>query len=96
MAETLARAAGLPAAKLIESRNRRIEAASPPAEAAWVDQTSVPMFEAVQALRGKVIPPSVQALRLWDTSRASDPDGAASESIFINRPHAAMSARLHP
>jgi hypothetical protein len=71
-AAALARTTGLPAARLIEARGRRVEDASPAAQAMWFDRSAAPMFEAIQALRGMVIPPSQQALRQWHGSRGAD------------------------
>ena len=88
-AETLGRATGLPTASLIEARKSRIEDASPAAEASFDDRTSAPMFEAIQALRGKVIPPSHQALRLWEASRSPGARRGAADHLarpFGSRP----------
>lgn len=77
-AKMLAHATGLPMARLIEARNRRIEDASPPAETTLVDRSAASTFEAIQALRRKVIPPSQQALRLWSASGAT---GAGEDDV---------------
>jgi hypothetical protein len=80
-AAALERATGLPMARLIAARDRRVEDASPPAQATWVDRSAAPLFEAIQALRGKVLPPSQQAQRLWNGSRASQAAPARGDGL---------------
>lgn len=71
-AEPLARVTGLPIERLVTARDRRIDASSSPAEAFSVDRTTDRLFEAMEALSGRTIPPSEQALRLWSAVRARD------------------------
>jgi hypothetical protein len=68
-AEPLARVTGLPIERLVAARDRRSEASSPPVEAFSVDRGTDDIFAAMQALSGKVVPPSEQALRLWTAMR---------------------------
>ena len=60
----LARTTGLPIERLVEARDYRIDALSRPARTGSVDRTAGRVFDAMEALSGKAIPPSEQALRV--------------------------------
>ena len=66
-AEPLADVTGLPVAKLIDARDCRV-AHAPPRLAIRVDAQADTLYQGMQALSGKVVPPSPQALRSWRRS----------------------------
>jgi hypothetical protein len=85
-AEPLARATGLPAARLIEARDRRLEEASAPAAVTGADPATDEIFAAMQLLRGQAIAPSHQAQRTWQSMRARQPAasrGAARQFAWL-------------
>jgi hypothetical protein len=69
-AEPLAAITGLSKERLIAARDRRVESPSPRVEVAWDDDLQTrDIFGALDRLRGRVIPPSTQALRTWNAPR---------------------------
>ncbi len=68
-AQALAQTTGLPATRLIEARNRRIDHPPSPIAARTVDPALDSLFAALQALDGKVIAPSQPALRAWRSAQ---------------------------
>lgn len=63
--EPLATVTNLPPARLLEARIRRFGKRVPIAQTPCLDQGAQQIFEAIDARRGMIIPPSAQALRSW-------------------------------
>ena len=64
-AEPLARLTDIPADRLIAARDARIEAPSVPVPAHDTERHAADAFDAVDALRHRGVPPSLQAVRSW-------------------------------
>jgi hypothetical protein len=61
----LGRATGIPSEALVAARDRRLATLSAPVFARSIEPETLAAFEAVDALHGRYIPPSNQALRSW-------------------------------
>jgi hypothetical protein len=72
-ANPLAEVTGLAPGRLIEARRQRLGRGSPPVEVPCLDTDAAWIFETIDALRGRVIPPGAQSQRSWRRSHGTDP-----------------------